>query len=243
MFRKLLMLLLLPFLPMLAACATGPSLDGANIPSGSAAYQALATPPAQPGQGEYRIAPFDALAISVLQEPDLSTPANAPLQVDGSGNINVPLLGTIAAAGKTTDQLSSLISAGLATKYLKNPQVSVAVSNSVPQKVTVQGEVNQPGVFDIKSKTTLLQAIALARGETKLAATNQVAVFREVNGERLGAMFDVDEIRKGAAADPMLLSDDIVIVGHSRHKEAWQNILAMNPVLGVFRAANAVPLP
>ena len=67
MFRKLLMLLLLPFLPMLAACATGPSLDGANIPSGSAAYQALATPPAQPGQGEYRIAPFDALAISVFR--------------------------------------------------------------------------------------------------------------------------------------------------------------------------------
>ena len=237
MFRKLLIFLLTP---LLAACAIGSTLEGANIPSGPAAYQALAAPAAPAGQAEYHIAPFDALAINVLQEPDLSTAANAPLQVDASGNINVPLLGTVAAAGQTTDQLASVIAAGLARKYLKNPQVTVAVSTSVPQKITVQGEVNEPGIFDVKTKTSLLQAIALAKGETKLAATNQIAVFREVNGQRMGALFNIDDIRRGTSADPLLLADDVVIVGHSRHKEALQNIMSMNPLFGVFRAVSAV---
>jgi len=241
MFRRLLIFVLIP---LLAACAQGASLSGANIPSGTAAYRALQAPSAQTVPAEYRISPFDALAINVFQEPDLSTPASAPLQVDASGNINMPLLGTVVAAGRTTDQLASVIAAGLASKYLKNPQVTVAVASSVPEKVTVQGEVNQPGIYDIKSKTTLLQAIALAKGETKLAATNQVAVFRTVNGQRMGALFDVDSIRRGSAADPVLMADDIVIVGHSRNKESWQNILSMNPLFGIFRALNAVgPIP
>jgi polysaccharide biosynthesis/export protein len=241
MFRRFLIVILMP---LLAACATGASLSGANIPSGTAAYQALAASSAQAVPAEYRIAPFDSLAINVFQEPDLSTPASAPLQVDASGNINMPLLGTVVAAGRTTNQLASVIASGLSGRYLKNPQVTVAVATSVPEKVTVQGEVNQAGIFDIKSKTTLLQAIALAKGETKLAATNQVAVFRTTNGQRMGALFDVDSIRRGTAPDPVLMADDIVIVGHSRKKEAWQNILSMNPLFGVFRAMNAVgPIP
>jgi polysaccharide biosynthesis/export protein len=241
MFRRFLIVILMP---LLAACATGASLSGANIPSGTAAYQALAASSAQAVPAEYRIAPFDSLAINVFQEPDLSTPASAPLQVDASGNINMPLLGTVVAAGRTTNQLASVIASGLSGRYLKSPQVTVAVASSVPEKVTVQGEVNQAGIFDIKSKTTLLQAIALAKGETKLAATNQVAVFRTTNGQRMGALFDVDSIRRGTAPDPVLMADDIVIVGHSRKKEAWQNILSMNPLFGVFRAMNAVgPIP
>lgn len=236
MIRRLLIFVLLP---LLAACATGPTLSGANIPSGAAAYQAMGVPSTQAAPAEYQIAPFDSLAINVFQEPDLSTPASTPLQVDASGNINLPLLGTVAAGGKTTDQLASVIAASLAGRFLKNPQVTVAVASSVPQKVTVQGEVNQAGIYDIKSKTTLLQAIALAKGETKLAATNQVAVFRTINGKRMGALFDVDAIRRGTAPDPALMADDIVIVGHSRKKEAWQNIMSMNPLFGIFRAVNA----
>jgi len=236
MIRRLLIFVLLP---LLAACATGPTLSGANIPSGAAAYQALGVPSTQAAPAEYHIAPFDSLAINVFQEPDLSTPASTPLEVDASGNINLPLLGTVAAGGKTTDQLASVIAASLAGRFLKNPQVTVAVASSVPQKVTVQGEVNQAGIYDIKSKTTLLQAIALAKGETKLAATNQVAVFRTINGQRMGALFDVDAIRRGTASDPALMADDIVIVGHSRKKEAWQNIMSMNPLFGIFRAVNA----
>ena len=237
MLRKLFLLL---FMPMLAACATGASLSGANLPSGAAAYSVLSSPAATAVPAEYRIAPFDQLAITVFQEPDLSTPANAPLQVDASGNINMPLLGTLAAGGMTTEQLRSVIAAGLSTRYLKSPQVTVAVASSAPEKITVQGEVTQPGIYDVKGKTTLLQAVALARGETRLAATNQVAVFRNVNGQRLGALFDLDAIRQGRAPDAALMPNDIVIVGHSRTKEAWQNILSFNPLMGVFRVMSGL---
>jgi len=233
-------LFILLIFPLLAACATGASLSGANLPTGAAAYSVLSTPAATATPSEYRIAPFDTLAISVFQEPDLSTPANAPLQVDASGNINMPLLGTLPAGGKTTAQLSSMIASGLGARYLKNPQVTVAVASTAPERITVQGQVNQPGMFDIKGKTTLLEAVALARGETRLAATNEVAVFRTVNGQRMGAMFNIDEIRRGNAPDAELRPNDIVIVGHSRTKEMWQNILSANPLMGVFRAVSVV---
>jgi len=237
MLRKLLVLLVTP---ILAACATGSSLSGSNLPSGAAAYSVLSSPAAVAVPSEYRISPFDQLAITVFQEPDLSTPATAPLQVDASGNINMPLLGTVSAGGMTTAQLGSFLASRLANRYLKNPQVTVAVASSAPEKVTVQGEVTQPGMFDIKGKTTLLQAIALARGETRLAATNEVAVFRTVNGQRLGALFNLDEIRRGRAPDAALMPNDIVIVGHSRSKEAWQNFLSVNPLMGVFRVVSGV---
>jgi polysaccharide export outer membrane protein len=237
MLRKLLVLLVVP---MLAACATGSTLSGSNLPSGAAAYSVMSSPAAVAVPSEYKISPFDQLSINVFQEPDLSTPSGSPLQVDASGNINMPLLGTVAAGGMTTAQLGSVIGAKLANRYLKNPQVTVAVATTAPEKVTVQGEVTQPGVFDIKGKTTLLQAIALARGETRLAATNEVAVFRVVNGQRLGALFNLDDIRRGAAPDTPLMANDIVIVGHSRSKEAWQNFLSVNPLMGVFRVVTGV---
>jgi polysaccharide export outer membrane protein len=237
MLRKLLVLLVMP---ILAACASGASLSGSSLPSGTAAYNVLSSPAAVAIPSEYKISPFDQLSINVFQEPDLSTPSGTPLQVDASGNINMPLLGTVAAGGMTTAQLGSVIAAKLSNKYLRNPQVTVAVSSTAPERVTVQGEVTQPGVFDIKGKTTLLQAIALARGETRLAATNEVAVFRTVNGQRMGALFNVDEIRRGNAPDAALMANDIVIVGHSRGKEAWQNFLSVNPLMGVFRVVTGV---
>jgi polysaccharide export outer membrane protein len=237
MLRKLLILLVTP---LLAACATGASLSGSGLPTGTEAYSVMSSPEAVAVPAEYRISPFDQLSINVFQEPDLSTPANAPLQVDASGNINMPLLGTVSAGGMTTAQLGSLIAAKLSGRYLRNPQVTVAVASTAPEKVTVQGEVTQPGMYDIKGKTTLLQAIALARGETRLAATNEVAVFRTVNGQRLGALFNLDEIRRGRAPDTALMPNDIVIVGHSRSKEAWQNFLSVNPMMGVFRAVSGM---
>lgn len=240
MLRKLFILLIVP---SLFGCATGASLSGSNLPSGAGAYSVFSSPSATAIPSEYRIAPFDQLAISVFQEPDLSTPASSPLQVDASGHVNMPLLGTVTAGGMTTTELGSVITAGLARKYLKNPQVTVSVASTAPERITVQGEVNQPGMYDIKGKTTLLHAVALARGETRLASTNQVAVFRTVNGQRLGALFNLDEIRRGRAPDAPLMRDDIVIVGHSRGKEAWQNVLSSNPLMGVFRVLSSGVVP
>jgi polysaccharide export outer membrane protein len=105
----------------------------------------------------------------------------------------------------------------------------------VSQKVVVQGEVTEPGVYEIKGHATLLEVISMAKGETKVAATRQVAVFRNISGQRTGALFDVAAIRRGEAADPELLGSDVVIVGLSNAKSTWRDILATAPMLAVFR--------
>ncbi len=220
---------------VVSGCAGG-NLAGADVVRGQAAYAALA-PAGELSEADrdYRIGPQDTLAISVFQEPELSTPANAPLQVNANGNITIPLIGTVAAAGKTTSELAAVIADRLATNYLENPQVNVSVASSVSQKVTVQGEVTQAGVYDIRGRTTLLGALALAKGETRVASLSQILVYRQMNGQRVGALFDVDAIRKGKAQDPEILGNDVVVVGNSRGKVILRDFLAAAPVLGVFR--------
>ena len=220
----------------LAACG-GNSLEGAHLAQGAAAYSTIA--PSSEAQDraskDYKIGENDTLTVSVFQEPELSTPANNPLVVNANGNIEMPLIGTVPAAGKTAAELGAVIAARLGTKYLRSPQVNVSVASSVSQKVSVQGEVTQPGIYEIKGKATLLDAIAMAKGETRVATLRQVAVFRNIKGQRLGAVFDVQAIRRGSAPDPDLLGNDTVIVGHSNGKGIWQNIISAAPLIGTFR--------
>jgi polysaccharide export outer membrane protein len=74
----------------------------------------------------------------------------------------------------------------------------------------------------------------MAKGETQLAALNDVAVFRTVNGQRSGAAFDVMSIRRGQAQDPEIRSNDLIIVGTSGSKRMWRDILSTMPILRVF---------
>lgn len=220
---------------ILCGCSGG-GLGNAKVARGEAAYKIMDVNAAQAdGDRDYRIGPLDTIAISVFQEPDLSTPSSAPLQVNASGNITMPLIGTVVASGKTTAELGSLIASRLSEKYLENPQVTVSVATSVSQKVTVQGEVNQAGIYPISGRTTLLDAVALARGESKVAALSQVLVYRNVGGQRMGALFDVVAIRRGEVPDPELLGGDVVVVGNSQAKSVWRDILSTSPLLGIFR--------
>jgi len=222
------LLALLPAL-ILAACADGSVSN--NLPRGASAYSIIPLASANRPPEDYRIGALDALDITVLQEPELSTKLT---QVDAFGNINLPLIGDIKAGGKTAGELSKEVAARYAQKYLKNPQVSVVVSKPVAQKVVVQGEVAQPGVYPIEGPTTLLGAIALAKGETQLAALNDVAVFRTINGQRSGAAFDIMSIRRGEAQDPEIRANDLIIVGTSGSKRMWRDIISSMPILRVF---------
>jgi polysaccharide export outer membrane protein len=224
--------LLLLMLSLLALQGCASSSIGAGLPSGAAAYNVipLASPNRPPE--DYRIGPLDALDITVLQEPELSTKLT---QVDAFGNVNLPLIGDIRAGGKTAGQFSKEVAAKYAEKYLRNPQVSVVVSKPVAQKVVIQGEVIQPGVYPIEGPTTLLGALSLAKGETQLAALDDVAVFRTVNGKRMGAVFDVMSIRRGQTSDPEIRTNDLVIVGMSGSKRMWRDILSTVPIFRVFQ--------
>jgi polysaccharide export outer membrane protein len=181
---------------------------------------------------EYRIGPLDTIDVTVFQEPDLSAKA---LAVDASGNVVLPLVGSFPAAGKTTNVLSAEIARKLGERYLVDPQVSVAVASSVSQKVVVQGQVVEPGVYDVKGSTTLLETLSMAKGETGVASLNRVVVYRTINGQRMGALFNVSAIRNGTAKDPDIFGNDVVIVGYSEAKSIWRDILSTSPLLNVFR--------
>ncbi|WP_172448418.1 polysaccharide biosynthesis/export family protein [Caulobacter mirabilis] len=181
---------------------------------------------------EYKIGPLDELSINVFQVKDLTL---EKVQVDATGNILLPLIGQVAASGKTTTELSADISAALGQKYLQSPQVSVLVVQSANQKVTVDGSVNEAGVFVMKGRTTLMQAVAMAKGPNRTANLQRVVVFRSVGGQRMAATFDLAAIRRGEMPDPEILGDDVVVVDGSAAKGIVREVLAALPALAIFR--------
>lgn len=181
---------------------------------------------------DYRIGPSDLLEVKVFQVPDLSFEEQ---RVDAAGNIDLPLIRSVPAAGRTPAELSRNIEARLGAAYLQNPQVAVSVKEAASQKVVVDGDVTKPGTYQLQGRTTLLQAIAMAEGPTRTADLNNVAIFRNVDGQRLAAIFDLDAIREGRAEDPVIQGEDVVVVDQSRLRAAWREVISSLPAFNVFR--------
>lgn len=179
----------------------------------------------------YRIGPSDKLALTVFQVADLSF---EEIFVDASGKLQLPLLGSVQAAGLTPAELSTYLERRLGEQYLRNPRVSVSVSEAASQKITVDGAVMKPGVYEMRGRTTLLQAVSMAEGGTRIADLKKVAVFRSAEGPPMVAVFDLAAIRRGEAADPILLGDDVVVVDASRLSARYRDIVELLPALGVF---------
>ena len=170
--------------------------------------------------GEYRIEPLDKLDINVSQVEELSK----PVQVDSGGKILMPLIGQVQAAGRTPAQLSDDIAAALKKKYMKDPQVVVSVKEAQGEKITVDGAVAQPGMYDLAGPTTLMQAVSMAKGaDPHFANVHRVAIFRNVGGQRRSAVYDLAAIRRGAAEDPPVYGSDIVVVDTSGSKSFFNN--------------------
>jgi len=191
----------------------------------------MSTPAPASAGTDYKIGIQDTVSVNIFQEEQLSI-NNA--EVDKAGNLTLPLIGPVPAAGKTTGELSALVARRLSPNYLKNPQVSVTVGSSASQKVIVQGEVTKPGIYPIKGGTTLLETLARAGGETRDASLNKVIVFRSTEGKRTGALFDVKAIRSGKAVDPSIVGSDIVVVDSSKGRRLWQDILRTIPLFGII---------
>jgi polysaccharide biosynthesis/export protein len=210
-----------------SGCATAPSL-----PHGQQAYQLF--PPGAPDRPthNYRIGPLDTISVTVFQEPELSPKG---LQVDTAGKVFLPLVGEMQAAGKTPGELADDLSKAYSRRYLENPQVAVAVQDSVSQKVTVGGAVTEPGVFPIKGRTTLLDALAMAKGLSRTGRGEDVAVFRMVDGRRVGAVFDTGRIGQGRSPDPEIIGGDLIIVGKSGLRQAMLDVLLASPFISAVR--------
>jgi len=174
---------------------------------------------------------LDVLEISVFKVPELSK----SVQVANTGTINLPLVGEVAAAGKTAAEIEKDLTQQLGAKYLKSPQVTVYVKEHNSQRVTIEGAVRKPGVYPVRGTLSLLQLIATAEGLDKDLYSKDVTVFRTVDGQRTPQVFDIDAIREGKADDPPLRQGDLVVVDTSASKTAFQNTIRILPGLAALR--------
>lgn len=177
------------------------------------------------------IAPGDKVRVTVFQVDSLS----GEFRVEENGQVDFPLIGIVQAQGHTPSEFAKVLAARLGERNLKNPNVQVAVVERAQQTITIEGAVNQAGVVPIPGETTLLQAIALARGTSEDANPSQVVVFRNINGERMAAAFDLRAIRRAEAEDPKIYANDVVVVAGSKNNKLFKDILSVVPILGLFR--------
>jgi polysaccharide export outer membrane protein len=156
---------------LLLAAAPGAAWAQADKPAATGA--ASEQNPAGGNPADYRIGPEDVLLISVWKNEAVTK--TVPVRPDGK--ISLPLVNDVKAAGLTTLELREVLAKKLA-EYIPEPEVSVIVTEIRSFKVSVIGEVLKPARYDLKSHTTVLDALALAGGFTPFAARSQVVVLR-----------------------------------------------------------------
>lgn len=123
---------------------------------------------------EYLIGSEDVLDINVFEAPEM----NRDVRVSASGEISLPLLGAIAAAGFTPRELETSLEDLLHEKYMKDPHVSVFVRDMQSHPVSVMGAVRKPGIFQIRGTKTLLEILSLAEGLAEDAGEDAIILRR-----------------------------------------------------------------
>lgn len=218
---------------LVAACLLAGCADkrGGTVPYEPKNFGSPDAPVALKTDDSYHIGPGDGLSVIVFRVPDLS----GDVTVDLTGNFSMPLIGQVAAVGKTADQLQAELAKRLGEKYLQNPEVRVAVKSASSARVTIDGSVKQAGIYPIAGQTTLIQAIALARGTDTDANPRRVVVFRTISGQRQAASFDLTDIRRGASPDPAIFGNDIIVVDGNRARQNFRDVLSAVPLLSLFR--------
>lgn len=176
----------------------------------------------------YVIGPFDLLEIGVFEIEGFET---REYRVDSSGRLSFPLIGAVDTVGLSPGQLEDRISAQLGASFIRNPRVSVNLKEAVSRNITVTGEVERPGLYPVANKITLVSAVAVAGGMTDFARTEEVLIFRTVNGQRMAGIYNLSAIERGNYDDPELYPNDVVIVGNSPQKRLIRDLVTAAPAL------------
>lgn len=215
----------------LGACApTSSGLDSAASAVDVSAELPAPTAAASMPRRDFRLGPYDAITIDVFGAPELRREA----RIDGAGQFNMPLIGSVRAAGLTPDEFAAELANRLRGRYVRDPQVSVNVREVVSQQVTVDGEVRRPGRFPVVGEMTLQESIASAGGLSEDARLTEVVVFRANGERRLAALFSLKDIREGRAPDPAIYTGDVVVVGTSRARRLFRDLAQVSPIFNIF---------
>lgn len=163
---------------------------------------------------DYRLAPNDLLDFRVFQESEL----DAVVRVSGDGVASFALIGPVQIGGRTIAEATELIEARYREGYLKNPQVSLTVRSYARKLFTILGQVQKPGSYDMQgtNQITLLQAIGMAGGYTKIADPANVTVKRlEPGGERV-LKFNAKRMARGDDKTSFFIkTGDVITIGES----------------------------
>jgi polysaccharide export outer membrane protein len=163
----------------------------------------------------YRISPNDLLKFRVFEQPDL----DAEIRVSGDGSAIFPLIGSLNVGGKTIAEATQIVTERLKDGYFVNPQVSITVRQYAKKLFTVLGEVQKPGSYDMQGlqEITLLQAVGMAGGYTKVADAGNVTIKRLEGGREKVQKFNAKKMASGSSGTTaiMIRPGDVITVGES----------------------------
>ena len=138
-----------------------------------------APPDPQPATFDYQVGIGDVLSVSVYARPDLSSSAGSKgSRVDGSGNIHLPLIGTIGVAGQTVSAIGTVVETAL-RRYVQEPSVVVEVAEYRSKPIYLMGQFRTPGVYYMDRPMTFLQGITLGNGFDTTANLRGVRLLRD----------------------------------------------------------------
>ena len=157
------------------------------------------------------------------------TTASGPTYVvDSQGNIEFPVIGKVNTENKTTEELRDILKKEI-SKFVLNPQVSVRNTN---YKITVLGEVNRPGTYNIPdAQTTLLGAIGLAGDLTIYGKRNDILVLRNIDGVITKERIDLSKADFINSPYFYLKQNDVIVVSPNDTK---QKVSRLDPNAGIY---------
>jgi protein involved in polysaccharide export with SLBB domain len=153
----------------------------------------------------------DMVEVRVYQEPELS----GIYRLSAEGTIDYPLCGKVTLVEMTSSQATDAVTRCLADGYIKKPQVSLLIREYSSKKIFVFGEVQKPGTFPYEESMSIIQAVTLAGGFTKLSAKNSTHVTRIIEGSERKIRVPVEDIGVGREKNFVLQPGDIVFVPES----------------------------
>jgi polysaccharide biosynthesis/export protein len=124
---------------------------------------------------DYRIGVSDIIEIKIEKAPELSR----MFRVGTDGTILMPYLNRVTVHGKTTEEVERALADGLRGRYLKNPQVMVAVRQYNSRAIFIQGAVRSPGVYQMEGKPSLLMLITMAGGLLETHGSSAFIIRRQ----------------------------------------------------------------
>jgi len=185
----------------LAACAL-------LLAGGLGACTGTTGAPPGPQSLSYRVGPPDQLRITILPEPVIEREAI----VRPDGMISVDLIGDVAAAGRTTEEIASDIQTRIG-RFKRDARVTVALFAALSSEITVLGEVGRPSTFPLSRQTRIVEALGTVGGATTFAAKSRIRLIRTAEGNTVVYTVNLSQIEKGdLGTNYMLQGGDLVYV-------------------------------